>query len=477
MRQSVLITVLLHTNRLLRQYTSVPKRLPSRTEDGISLSLPLWLAASADPEALYCDNAVMFSTKDTSHSLAQDHNEVARPESQPADEAAKVDSLSDCETAGCPGHAALKARIIEALQGQGFDLESLGPNNKRHLTKPAVRLLHEQAVLTRRNKARRHLGKLEDELLGYIANGSEVEPTSISPQLVRVQPRSQEERLFRYARLHWSIPVSSGYGRRLRYLVMDGSNGKLIGLLGLGDPVFAIRPRDRYIGWTTQQRRLRLKHVMDAFVLGAVPPYNCLLCGKLIALIATSNEVRKDFRSRYAGTHGLISDNSFSGDLALITTTSALGRSSIYNRLTLDRSLAFVSVGVTAGSGDFHFSNDVYDAILAFARHHCRPSSKASAWGTGWRNRREVVRSVLAALGMSRELLFHGLERELFVAPLAENSLSFLRGDANELDYFDRPLNSIFDWFRDRWLLKRAARVDCYSDFNRETLRLWGTEL
>ena len=41
---------------------------------------------------------------------------------------------------------------------------------------------------------------------------------------------------------------------------------------------------------------MRLRNVMDAFVLGAVPPYRELLCGKLVAMLAASDEVRDAFR-------------------------------------------------------------------------------------------------------------------------------------------------------------------------------------
>ena len=59
--------------------------------------------------------------------------------------------------------------------------------------------------------------------------------------------------------------------------------------------------RDCWIGWTKEDRQERLHHVMDAFVLGAVPPYSHLLCGKLVAMLAASNQVRDAFHGKYAG--------------------------------------------------------------------------------------------------------------------------------------------------------------------------------
>ncbi len=102
-----------------------------------------------------------------------------------------------------------------------------------------------------------------------------------------------ESELFRYACLLWSVPVSQGFGRRVRFLVRDKQNGKLVGIFALGDPVFNLRCRDGFIGWSSGDREKRLYNVMDIFILGAVPPYNSLLCGKLIALLAASNEVRR----------------------------------------------------------------------------------------------------------------------------------------------------------------------------------------
>ncbi len=136
--------------------------------------------------------------------------------------------------------ADLRDRIIRSLRAQGFRVRNgaiLPPTN---LSKERIRELHETAVEHRTERARDGLFRKEKELLRHVASGSEVVPSRICPRLVEVLPESDEELLFRYASLHWSIPVSSGYGRRLRFLVVDEHNGKLIGLIGLGDPVYAL---------------------------------------------------------------------------------------------------------------------------------------------------------------------------------------------------------------------------------------------
>ncbi len=369
----------------------------------------------------------------------------------------------------------LRARIVRSLRKQGFQIRDGLLVTSHVKDKHKLRALHQEAVRHNVARSRPGLERHEDRLLSYIAAGRDVIPERIRPRLALVQPGSEDELLFRYARLHWSIPVSAGYGRRLRFVVYDESNDKLIGIFGLGDPVFGLGPRDRWIGWDHNIRKKRLQCVMDLFVLGAVPPYSHLLCGKLVALLATSRDVQEAFRRRYGGRRSTISRKPLDGRLALLTTTSALGRSSLYNRLRYREQRVFRSVGFTRGFGDFHFSNGFYGDLREFALEHCDATAKHPLWGDGFRNRRELVRKTLPLLGLSRELLYHGVEREIFVAPLAADIQAFLRGDHQGLRCHDRAVGDLFEWFRERWLLPRAARDDRYRAFDPEDYRLWGS--
>ena len=367
----------------------------------------------------------------------------------------------------------IRSKIFRSLKKQGFEVREgrLVPPDVRD--KDQLRALHKEAVRHNRARSRSGLERHEDRLLAQVANGSEVHPERISPVLVEVEPRSEEELLFRYARLHWSIPVSAGYGRRLRFVVYDESNRKVIGIIGMGDPVFGLRPRDRWVGWNLDARKKRLKNVMDLFVLGAVPPYSQLLSGKLVALLATSREVQEAFRRKYGGRQGYISGQVFDGRLALLTTTSALGRSSLYNRLRYRNRQVYESVGFTRGSGDFHFSNGFYGDLRGLALEHCKATAKHPSWGGGFRNRRELVRKALPLLGLSTKLQYHGVQREVFTVPLADNARAFLRGDDHELKPHLQSVRDLFEWFRERWLLPRAGRDDRYQAFERESYRLW----
>jgi len=372
-----------------------------------------------------------------------------------------------------PSADELKESIIEILESQGYTVKSGLIEMPDGLTKDDYRRMNQLAVSKKLAVSGPGLRRYEHKLIRYIANGCEVCPERISPKLVLVQPDSEEELLFRYASLHWSIPVSSGYGRRLRFLVFDENNGKLIGLFGLGDPVFSLKDRDEWIGWDRDAKRSRMYHLMDAFVLGAVPPYSRLLCGKLIAMLALSSEVQEAFRSKYSDHVSLIKKERREPILALLTTTSALGKSSIYNRIRVDGFDYWTSAGFTQGSGEFHFSNDVYAKMRSYVEANCKPTAKHNDWGTGFRNRREVIRKCLSSLGLSSSLIYHGIRREIFVAPLGVKALEFLRGETADPCLYTWPANHLAGLFRDRWLLPRAARNVSYQDFANDEYILW----
>lgn len=370
----------------------------------------------------------------------------------------------------------LKKLIIESLEEQGFKIDNDQVMPPDDISKDNVRNLHALAVRHRVEKGKEGLYRYEPRLLERIATGGEVVPEIIQPSLIEVSPDSEDELLFRYVSLHWSIPVSKGYGRRIRFLVVDQSNNKLIGIIGLGDPVIALAARDKWIGWDQSARHERLRYVIDAFVLGAVPPYSYLLCGKLIALLAASIDVRSRFFNKYRERHSLIQNRGHDIEPVLITTMSALGKSSVYNRLKYPNGPSYISVGYTSGYGEFHFSNGLYKDIAHYAHTNCSPTSKNKKWGKGFRNRREVVRKVLLHIGISDEWMRHGLQREIFVVPLAANSREFLLGEQDNLILFRQSADNIFTWFRQRWLLPRAMRDLRYQKFAPESYQLWASE-
>jgi hypothetical protein len=367
----------------------------------------------------------------------------------------------------------MRQRIVESLQDQGFIHRNGLLIPPLFVDKHMMREMHVPAIRLAKLKAEAGLRRHQEHLLRCFARGDEVDPTAFSPKLILVRPKTEEELLFRFAKLHWSIPVSAGYGRRLRFIVIDESNEKLVGIIGLGDPVFALKPRDNWIGWSRDQCRVNLHNVMDAFALGAVPPYSNLLAGKLVALLVASDEVQAAFARKYGHTSSLINERELRSRLLLVTTTSALGRSSIYNRLRVAERTVYQPIGFTRGSGEFHFSNGVYADIRRFAEAHCIPTAKQERWGAGFRSKREVIRKTLVTLGLSGDWLYHGLKREVFAVPMAANTREMLRNEASDAQWHHASVAELGGWYRSRWMLPRASRDERYRSFDPSSLRLW----
>jgi hypothetical protein len=210
---------------------------------------------------------------------------------------------------------------------------------------------------------------------------------------------------------------------------------------------------------------------MDACVLGAVPPYNSLLGAKFVSLLAASNFTRDLFKRRYGKKKSIIRKRNFDGRLAMVTTTSALGTSSILNRLRFGNVELFQPVGFTEGYGHFHLANGTFEKIRAYLVSCKDKEVRLYKFGKGPNYRIRVVRRALERLNLPPELLRHGVRRGVYVAPLAHNTAAFLNGNASRLHWYKRPLTEIVTFWRERWLLPRAARDNSYLAFDANSWR------
>lgn len=101
------------------------------------------------------------------------------------------------------------------------------------------------------------------KLLRWFANGSDLDPDKISPRLMQVES-NEDRNIFRLARYTWSLPYSKGYGRRLRFLIIDDHNGKLIGVLDLQSPPLDFSPRDRKFAFAPDRKVELVNQTMES---------------------------------------------------------------------------------------------------------------------------------------------------------------------------------------------------------------------
>lgn len=363
----------------------------------------------------------------------------------------------------------LRRAVHERLLRVGFSKNGSGYCLPAELTKDAVRQLHRLGRKAQVQRTRALLRARGKELIQKFADGSEVNPTDVAPELVRVRAGTAEADLFRMATLLWSVPVSSGFGRRLRFLVRDKQNGKLIGIFGLTDPVFNLAARDDWIGWSVDDRRKHLVRVMDAYVLGAVPPYAQLLGGKLVAALTTSAEVLKAHERQYRGTESVITEEIKPSKLVLLTTTSALGRSSLYNRLRIPAGATFHRIGTTEGFGHFHLSGHVFERLRGHLEAIQHPYASGHRFGMGPNWRMRVLRTALKSIGLEPNgILRHGIQREVFGVPLADNWREILKGEHSRVRARPLPIGEIAAYCVSRWVVPRSMRDSAYRTATRD---------
>ncbi|HUX62785.1 Druantia anti-phage system protein DruA [Sulfuricella sp.] len=367
--------------------------------------------------------------------------------------------------------AILKRKVRWHLKRVGFTRDENGVLTLPAESKDAIRAAHQLQRAERSSKQGDFLKAKFPKLSKHFAIGTEVDPAAVKPRLERVLSHTWQADLFKLASLTWSVPVSPGFGRRLRYLVWDDGNERLMGIIAIGDPVFNLRSRDEYIGWTGEQRLSQLVHTMDAYVLGAVPPYNQLLGGKVVAALLRTREIYDDFQAAYGARKGVISKKVNAARLAAITTTSSMGRSSVYNRVKLDEMLYLKPIGYSSGYGHFHIPDQLFQDLREYLRtkEHRYADQHAFGKGPNWKMR--VTRTALDMIGMRSNLVMHGIKREVFICEMASNTIKFLKGEEPELDISSlKSVEEVAALACKRWLVPRATRRPEYLQWTREEL-------
>ncbi len=108
----------------------------------------------------------------------------------------------------------------------------------------------------------------------------------------RQQSRLWNEYIHRYHYLGYK-PLP---GAQLRYFVLSENN--IIALLGFGASAWQCAPRDKYIGWTHDQRKKKLQYIVNNARFLILPWVKCKnLASKILSL--TSHRLSRDWQGHY----------------------------------------------------------------------------------------------------------------------------------------------------------------------------------
>jgi len=233
-------------------------------------------------------------------------------------------------------------------------------------------------------------------------------------------------------------------------------------------------PKNRHIGTS----------ILEMNVCGAIPPYNEILGGKLVALMILSPKVIDDYRIKYGSRPSDIASRMKGekvirpADLLFIETTSLYQHgSSQYNRLKLPNNLMkqdggevrWLKLGKTAGYGTLHISRPTLQAFEEVVSSY-KDLNVNSIFGEGASPKLRKVRVALdillgaAPYFAQEELRKHSMSRIVYGAMVASNAKEILRGESNNPVYFfndDEDPNDgtskIVQFWKERWLLKRIS--------------------
>lgn len=199
----------------------------------------------------------------------------------------------------------------------------------------------------------------------------------------------------------------------------------------------------------------------EVSLCGAIAPYQPLLLGKLVSLLALSDEVRHVWGELYRDQASVTQSHTVGEDYVrsssldgLVTTSYYAVNSAIYNRAWLPQELGSVGwkrVGKTAGYGTLHFTPQTTRLLeLLFARDGDLAPIAAGFAGGHSKRMRKLQRG-LTALGLPADaLLAHGMRRNVYVCRL--NNRCLPGGDSTPRP---APLAGIVEHWRERWLTPR----------------------
>ena len=358
----------------------------------------------------------------------------------------------------------LRKKIISVLEEQGFKINPhVKPSGS---SKGTLRQIQKKARLEQISYQKKFLKEYFSLAKTYCRDGKDITPEDIELQLREVKSDSFEEILFRWWNfIWWSIPYQRSYGRQMRFVLWDKTHDASFGLISLKSPVLKMSVRDNSLGIPKDELDIWVNRSMSAQRVGALPPYNELLGGKMVALALTSNEVKEAYREKYKDYISIIKGRKLKSDLLFITTTSAFGKSSLYNRLKYNDETVAECLGYTKGSGTFHIPEELYMELLDFLKDKGVDVNRG--YGYGPSRKLKLISVSLKYLGLSK-FEYHGIKREFYLFPLVKNLRDIIQKKRKPIS-FDRPFNRLADYWKERWAVPRAKRMLEWKDFRRDT--------
>lgn len=236
-------------------------------------------------------------------------------------------------------------------------------------------------------------------------------------------------------------------GRFLKFLIVDKNNEEqpYLGILAVSSDVISISDRDKYIGWTSDNKLKdkKLAHSAIGSTIVSTQPFGYnFLGGKLAATMVVSDTVRKKWKELYDQT------------LVGMTTTSLYGSYSMYNSLKW-----WKPVGSSAGKISIKPDQEIYEYWHNWIKRNNPENYKkamtqkegVSGPVTGAKSR--VLSMMFRECKLKQSDYVHGYKRGVYYSSFYENTLDFLKNKISEdqlkmKTLFEKDMDAVLDWWK-----------------------------
>ncbi len=290
---------------------------------------------------------------------------------------------------------------------------------------------------------------------------SEIE--KLSPRIFYVEPSNKshmDDWLMLRVFCH-TMSFDQSPGRFIRFLVIDDNSGKYLGATSISNDVMALTCRDKFIGWSSDNRIKDGKLIHSAIgscLMGTQPFGYNFLGGKLVASLTLSKHVR-DTWEQVVGKK-----------LLGMTTTSLYGPNSMYCGIPY-----WDGCGCSAGKISIKPDDFFYDIWHDYIKTN-RAQEYADKVGkdnpddgpvTGIKQR--ILEIIFRELSISSSKYNHGFERGVYYSCFYKETKDFLSGKISSTDNmtliprFEKDAAGMIEW----WRKKAINRYSKLHDENR----------
>jgi hypothetical protein len=298
------------------------------------------------------------------------------------------------------------------------------------------------------------------------------EITNLQP-VVKVVNNEYYERLWTTLRYYCSsAEYNQAPGRFIKFLMVDEVSEKVLGICSIASDVICISDRDKYIGWTPENKlknKMLRYSAIGTTIVPTQPFGSNFLGGKLVAALVTSGVVRNEWE------HPGIKAEANPGKLVGMTTTSLYGGFSMYNSLKW-----WKPVGMTKGKIAIKPYEKGYETWHQWLKQNMKDeynkamTQKEGISGpvTGAKNR--VLAMIFKACGIKQTDYMHGFERGAYYSTFYENTKEFLCNKITIDKLVMKPLfkedtNAILDWWKPK-AIERYKKLKAEGRLNPDKL-------